>query len=129
MSRLVGHDREPGRERGLLGRVEDLEDLLPALPGARVRRARASPPGRVEAVDERAVLLLEVAEVTHGRELSDPAGRVRAAICLCLLRGGGGLVLHRTGAEQPLQRDVAGEQEDEPSAHCSPNCSSQMVFA
>src|SRR6266511_4573131 len=54
------------RERGLLGRVEDLEDLAPALPCARVRRLGERHGAAIEPVDERAVLVLQSSQMTHG---------------------------------------------------------------
>ena len=66
--------RQACRERRLLGRVEDLEDLAPAVPRARIRGLDERDRARAEAVDEVAVLLLQAADVTHVAPLARSRG-------------------------------------------------------
>ena len=60
-----GQDRQARGERGFLGRDEQFEDLLPGelrLLGPRLGQADRA---RLEAMQERAVLVLDAAEVAH----------------------------------------------------------------
>ena len=60
-----GAPGQPRRQRRLLGRVEDLQDLLPALPGGRVGGLGERHRAHVEPADQLAVLLLQLPQVTH----------------------------------------------------------------